>query len=140
MNTPLPPPSPPDPALAALQQRASPASIRRRGWVLIVIGPLLSGGIAALAAVVASLVNRPTPPGGLPSYTGSHALLVDTFELFGLLFVFGLVSLANGVYQVRHSRQSRPLLVLFFLVLAAIIGLGIVSTQAAKAVHAAAVP
>ncbi len=138
MDTPPTPPS--TPLVAPPVSGRSPATVRAMGWVLIVIGPFLSVAMVALAVLMSSLVNRPRLHSLSSSgYTGGHTLLVETFGLFGLLFVFGLVSLAEGIYQVRHSRQSRPLLVLFFLVLAAIIGLGIVASLAAKAAQPSAV-
>ena len=116
----------------------SSASLKARGWVLIVIGLLLSGGIGALTWFLNAFVHRPVPPGGSPRYTGSPQTLTDTFLLLGSLCAFGLVSLFMGVYQVRHGRKSRLLMFLFFLVLAAIIGTGIMATLAAQASRAAA--
>ena len=121
MNT--PPPLPGSPATPPLPLR-SPAVIRAMGWVLIVIGPLMSAGMVALTYYLAPIVNAPTPPGSLPRYTGSHAMTVAAFTLFGLLFIFGLLALANGVYQARYARQSKPLLVVFALVLAAVVVAG----------------
>ena len=103
----------------------SPAVIRALGWVLIVLGPLISAGMVALTLFLAPLVNAPTLPGHSPRYNGSHAMTVAAFSLFGALFVFGLLALANGVYQARYARRSIPLMVLFILTLVGIIATGV---------------
>ena len=106
------------------------------GWVLIVIGPLLSAGVATLGWLLAGIINRPPGPTHLATYHGSHEVTVDTFLLLGSLFAFGLVSLAAGVYQVRHARRSKLILAVFFVVLAATIGSGIMASLAAQKVPA----
>ncbi len=116
MNTPPPLPGP----LAPYAPLQSPTAIRALGWLLIFIGPLLSAGMVALTWYLVPIVNAPTPPGSLPRYTGSHELTVLMFTLFGLLFIFGLLALANGIYQARYARRSLPLALLLGLVLVAI--------------------
>ena len=67
------------------------------------------GHAIAPTILLARLVNQPTRPGSLPSYSGAHADTVHTFLLLGLVGVVGGLTLANGTYLVRHRRQSRLL-------------------------------
>ena len=78
------------------------------GWLLIVLGPLISLGMVALTMFLAPIVNASTPPGSLPRYTGSHQMTVAAFTLFGLLFVFGLVGLATAfIKPVTRANPGR---------------------------------
>ena len=76
-----------------------------RGWLLIVLGSLVSAGIAVIAAILASTIMHNDQPGG-SHWTGSHAFTVRVFELFAAVFVFGLVALAAGIFQLRRGRAN----------------------------------
>ena len=89
--------------------------IKGTGWLMSVVGVMLVVTIPVLAFLLARLVNQPTRPGSLPPYSGTHADTVHTFFLLGLVGVVGCLVLANGVYQVRHGRQSRLLARLLLL-------------------------
>ena len=82
-----------------------PTIARIRGWLLIVVGACLSTGMAALAAFMASTIARGDRPGGT-HWTGSHNMTIRVFELFATIFVFGLVSVAGGIFQLRSGRAS----------------------------------
>ncbi len=100
----MPPLAPP--SLALRRQRAMLKAI---GWLMGVAGSLLVVAVPVLMFLFARLVNQPTLPGSLPPYSGAHADTVHTFLLLGLIGVVGCLTLANGVYLVRHRRQSRLL-------------------------------
>jgi len=89
---------------------------RIRGWLLIVLGSLLSVGIAVMATILALTIHNDQPQGS--HWTGSHEFTVHVFELFAAVFVFGLVALAGGIFQLRRGRASWPaMIVLIALVL-----------------------
>lgn len=97
-------PSLPPTSLALRRQRAL---LKGFGWLMSVAGALLVVAVPVLVFLFARLVNRPMLPGSLPPHSGAHADTVHTFLLLGLIGVVGCLTLANGVYLVRQSRQSR---------------------------------
>lgn len=101
---------------------------RIRGWVLVIIGPLLSLGIAAVAAYLTWAIFHKDRPDG-PHWTGSHDFTVRVFGLFAVIFVFGLVALAGGIFQLRRGRASKLVIVAMLLLVAVmfLLGLGIVN-------------
>ncbi len=80
-----------------------------RGWLLVVLGVGLSAGIVYIAYVIHQLILRNGEPGSRSHWSGSAEFTRTIFELFGTVFVFGLVSLAAGVYILRTRRISRVL-------------------------------
>jgi hypothetical protein len=96
---------------------------RIRGWLLIVIGSSLSVGIALIAAFLASTIMRNDQPGGT-HWTGSHEFTVRVFELFATVFVFGLVALAGGIFQLRRGRPSWLAIILLLALVAVMFFLG----------------
>lgn len=96
---------------------------RVRGWVLIVLGSLLSVGISVIAAWLGSTIWGAQQPGGR-RWTGSHDFTVTVFELFAAVFAFGLVALGGGIFQVRRSRASVLAVVLMLALAVVMIFLG----------------
>lgn len=96
---------------------------RIRGWVLIVLGSLLSVGIAVIAAILASVIAQGDQTGA-SHWTGSHDFTVHVFELFAAVFVFGVVALGGGIFQVRRGRASWPAVILMLVLLGAMFYLG----------------
>lgn len=97
------------------QPMSRPAVHPARGWVLIVLGTGLSAGIAYLSRVIQQLILRNGEPGSTSHWRGSAEFTRTVFELFGTVFVFGLVAIAAGVYILRTGRISRVLGVLMAL-------------------------
>jgi cell division protein FtsW (lipid II flippase) len=102
----------------ALTQKLS----RIRGWLLVVLGSLLSAGITVIAAILASTIHNDQPSGS--HWTGNHEFTVRVFELFAAVFVFGLVALAGGVFQLRRGRPSWPAMIVMLALVAVMFFLG----------------
>jgi uncharacterized membrane protein len=114
---------------AALASKLS----RLRGWILVVLGSLLSVSIALIAAFLASIVSH-NDQSGASRWTGTPDFTAHVFELFALIFLFGLVALGGGVFQLRRERVSKLALVAMILLVAVMffVGRGIVSAGAAR--------
>lgn len=82
-----------------------PTIARIRGWLLIVLGVCLSVGMVVLAALMGSTIAHNEQPGAT-HWAGSHEMTVRVFELFATIFVFGLVSIGGGIFQLRRGRAS----------------------------------
>src|SRR5258707_11810633 len=106
---------------------------RIRGWLLIVIGSLLSIGIGVIAAFLASTIAHNDEP-GTAHWTGTHEFTIRVFELFAVVFVFGLVALVGGIFQLRRGRASKLAIVVMLILVAVMffLGQGIASTGAAR--------
>jgi len=99
-------------------------SNRTRGWLLIVLGLMLSIGMAGLSFFLWRTIHYLGQSGSTSRWTGSAEMTARTFQLFGTIFVFGLVCLATGVFQVRTGRRNVISLVLLLLLVGLMIVLG----------------
>ena len=88
-----------------VQQQQSSTIARVRGWLLIILDGCLSLGVGVIAIFVASTIGHNELP-GRSHWTGSHEMTMRVFELFATLFVFGIVSIGGGTFQLRRGRPS----------------------------------
>ena len=75
-------------------------AIYSRGWLLLVLGVVLAGGIAVLTVLIVQ---------HLDDFTGGPAMLVFTFSVLYVVFGFGVVALVSGVYQIVYRRRHHNL-------------------------------
>jgi hypothetical protein len=95
---------------------------RVRGWVLIIVGTTLSIGMAGLAVYLWAVIYNEGPGGA--TWSGSHDFTVHTLELFGVVFLFGLIGTAAGIYQLREGRTSKVSIVLLIILVGIMLYLG----------------
>ena len=105
---------------------------RTRGWLLIVLGVMLSIAMAVLSSYLWRTIHHPGRPGGVSRWTGSAEMTARTYQLFGTIFVFGLVCLATGIFQVRTGRRNIIAVVLLLLLVGVMFFLGNQIMQLAK--------
>jgi hypothetical protein len=98
--------------------------IRIWGWVLSFLGVLLCIAMAGLSFYLWRTIQYPGQSGGTAHWTGSAAMTTRTFQLFGTVFVFGLVSLVGGIVQARSGRRNGIFLVLMLLLVGVMFFLG----------------
>ena len=65
--------------------------------------------MAYLAYVIHAAILQNDTPGARSHWNGSPEFTRTVFELFGTVFLFGLVSIAGGVYILRVRRIHRAL-------------------------------
>ncbi len=99
-------------------------SNRTRGWLLIVIGAMLSLAMAAISFFLWRAIHYPGQSGGTSRWTGSTEMTARTFQLFGTVFIFGLVCVATGIFQVRTGRRNGIAVALLLLLVGLMIFLG----------------
>ena len=85
--------------------------------------------MAYLAYVIHGAILRNGEPGSRSHWNGSAEFTRTVFELFGTVFVFGLVSFAAGVYILRTRRVSRVLGVVMVVLAFAMAYLGYTIVQ-----------
>ena len=85
----------------------SPRTIRRLGWVLVVIGLFLIGLMGAITWKMYPSMSHPgvTDASGT-TFTGTAAQAHDALQLFALVIAFGVVALLNGVWQIATGRRN----------------------------------
>ena len=79
---------------------------RARGWLLVILGPVLSLAMAGISFYLWRIIKFPGQPGSPSRWTGSHEMTVNTFSLFATIFVFGLVCTGAGVSMIRTGRKN----------------------------------
>lgn len=96
---------------------------------MVFLGPLLSISMSVIAFYLWQTIALKGQLGSHSRWTGSHEMTVSTFELFAAVFVFGLVALAAGIFQIRRGRPNKILVAMLFLLVAIMIFLGRAVTQ-----------
>jgi hypothetical protein len=100
-----------------------PKNWRLRGWLQLVMGLLLAGGMGAITYNLAPSVLRPGVSAGSGGFAGTAEQGLLILGLFGLLIAFGLGSAASGLWQIATGRRNNwifaLMLALFALVMLA---------------------
>ena len=97
---------------------AEAKSNRARGWVLIALGPMLSIAMAVISFYLWRTIHYQGQLGSTSRWNGSSEMTARTFQLFGTIFVFGLVCVAAGIFQLRTGRRN----VIFLILLLVLVG------------------
>ena len=101
----------------------SPQRVRTMGWVAVVLGVLLSVGMAALMVVVGGLFRG-------PGFTGDASMVAFVYGVLGLILLLGIASAATGTWQVRRgTRNPRMAAAVLMLGLAYVVALAVYSLR-----------
>jgi hypothetical protein len=85
--------------------------VRRRGWVLIVLGVLLVVMMGTITLLTApTMLSRSASPGA--GFTGTPEQALVILGLFGIVIVFGLTGIGSGLWQIVTGRRSIWIVVL----------------------------
>jgi hypothetical protein len=76
-------------------------SVRRLGWVLLAIGAILVVSMGVITINVAELVYHSGEPGATSEFTGGPDMATFMFGIFGLVLLFGVASMASGIWQIK---------------------------------------
>ena len=91
--------------------------VKVRGWILVVIGPLLCASMAFLIYFLTMAIQGRSAT----HWKGGAQITAWAFDIFWSIFVFGLAALAGGVSLLRRGRIGPVLMIFFLLSLGAII-------------------
>ena len=85
--------------------------IRRRGWVLIVLGFLLVAMMGTITFLTApAMLSRGASSGA--GFTGTPEQATLILGLFGIVMVFGITCIGSGLWQIVTGRRSIWIVVL----------------------------
>lgn len=84
-------------------QMVSSVKIRRLGWFSVIIGMFL---VAMMIFVIIWEVQAMLP-GSEDRYTGTRSQAILMFLLESDVLVIGLVSIAAGVWQIKHGERNK---------------------------------
>ncbi len=101
------------------QRLRTAATVRRLGWVLIIIGGLLVAFMGWLTFGITGIIAHSDEPGAPSRFTGGPEMVLAIYGIFGFVILFGLVAMAGGIWQVKYGKRNKKLAYLIF-------GLGIV--------------
>ncbi|MFL6229407.1 MAG: hypothetical protein ACJ741_11570 [Pyrinomonadaceae bacterium] len=85
-------------------------TMRRLGWVMVLLGAFLFLFMGAITIYVAQLVFQTRAPGGRAAFEGSPEMEFFMFGLFGFVLFFGVTAMVSGALQVRNGRSNRKLM------------------------------
>src|SRR6266542_743362 len=108
--------------------------IRRLGIVAVVLGVFLVGMMAVITAVVAPIMLSAGSETNGAKFEGTPEQGLLILGLFGVIFVFGLVAIASGIFQIVTGRRS---LVIVVIVIALAAVLYVMATAVRKALNRA---
>jgi MFS family permease len=98
----------------------TPRSVRIAGWVLLVCGVFLAGFMSYLWAVLAPSMSHPGDTAGATTFNGTAEQARAILNTFGAVIVFGLGSIAYGLWMIVTGRRSIAMMI-GVLVLAAVL-------------------
>jgi hypothetical protein len=101
------------PQCGALMQTTTKVLIL--GWTLVGIGGILTIGMGVITYKFAEMVSHTGEPGATSEYTGGPDMLLAIYGIFGLVMIFGVVSIVSGIWQIRCGRPNRKLLFVIFV-------------------------
>lgn len=117
--------------LSSRNSAPAAAAMKPLGWLSVVAGTGLCLAMLGIGGYLYTLILHRDDPGAHSRWTGSPEFTRLVFELFGAVFLFGLLAAVAGAYQIRHGRPDRFLAAGLFLLLAVMfyLGYGILSVR-----------
>ena len=104
-------------------------TIRRSGWLLLIIGLFLVAFMGAIAWSMAPALMNPGHEVSGDTFEGTAAQGRMIFALFGAVMVFGIGTALNGVIQIATGRRNRWLSFATLILAAAMLVLAVVTTE-----------
>lgn len=111
-------------------QTLSPTSIRRRGWLLLLIGLFLIGLMGTITFNLAPGLLFPgeTLADG-SRFTGTAEQAQFIFGIFALVIMFGVMSATSGLWQIVTGRRNKTLVVVMLVLFVALLIAGWVTRR-----------
>lgn len=102
----------------------STKKIRIFGWFLLVLGTGLVIFMGTLGVILARIIAGSNEPGATTSFTGGPEVVTLIIVVFGLVILFGLASIASGIWQIKYGKPNKKIMVAMFVVAGLLLVLG----------------
>lgn len=94
----------------------SKKKVRILGWVLVLLGAFLAIFMGGLGIILGGIIARTGQPGETTTFTGGPEVILFIVAIFGLVILFGLVSMGAGAWQIWYGKPNKTLRVIMFVV------------------------
>lgn len=84
-------------------------TVRRLGWVLVLLGAFLVLFMGTITVGLIRLIAAAQAPDAQVHFNGSPEMLLLIYGIFGLVILFGVVSMVGGIWQIRYGKQNKKL-------------------------------
>ena len=101
----------------------TPRTIRALGWLLLACGVFLVGLMSYLWVVLAPSMAHPGDTTGGTTFTGTAEQGQTILTVFGAVIVFGLGSIAYGLWMIVTGRRSIAMMIGVLVLAAALIAI-----------------
>jgi len=101
----------------------TPRTIRALGWLLLACGVFLVGLMGYLWTVLAPAMAHPGDLAGGTTFTGTAEQARTILTVFGAVIVFGLGSIAYGLWMIVTGRRSIAMMIAVLALAAALIAI-----------------
>ena len=85
------------------------STVRALGWVLVVLGGLLSAFMAWLVVFFTRLIEHSDEPGATTRFTGTASDATFAYGVFAVVLALGLTFVLAGVWQIVYGRRNKKL-------------------------------
>ena len=90
-----------------MPRQPSERTVRRLGWVLLIIGIFLVGLMGTITwHLYPSMTHPRVADASGSTFTGTADEARDALRIFGLVIAFGLLSIVNGLWQIVTGRRN----------------------------------
>jgi len=79
---------------------------RIRGWILLVIGAVLSAGMAYLMVLIGGIMAHSNDPGATTRFNGTAGQAFGIFAILSLVLMFGLCAGIAGAFQILYGERN----------------------------------
>ncbi|HRH46352.1 MAG TPA: hypothetical protein PKY82_32200 [Pyrinomonadaceae bacterium] len=93
--------------LAIKNSAQSPTTIRILGGLLIFIGTILVGAMAAIMMWINNAINNPASTN---KFNGTPEQQKITFLILGAVMVFGITAMIGGFWQLLTGKRNKTLI------------------------------
>jgi magnesium-transporting ATPase (P-type) len=100
-------------------------TVRALGWVLVVLGGLLSAFMAWLFVYFTRLIAHSDDPGATTRFTGTASDATFAYGVFGVVLALGLTFVLAGVWQIVYGRRNKKIVFVALALVAVFYALGL---------------
>jgi MFS family permease len=110
----------------------TPSTVRKLGWFLLALGTFLVVMMGIVTFNMAGPMANPGTEMGGSTFTGDESQGHMILALFAGVIVFGLGTMASGIYQIRTGQRSKWIVIGTLVMAAGLFLLAYLTTRSLK--------